>query len=35
MFKLRERYQKDRRFLKYDYIRYCPSEISTINTAIS
>ena len=35
MFKLSGRYQIDRRFLKCDYIRYSPSEISTINTANS
>ena len=35
MFKLNERYQIDRRILKCDYIRYSPSEISTINTANS
>ena len=33
MFKLSERYQIDRRIQKCDYIRYSPSEISTINTA--
>ena len=32
MFKLSEKYQIDRRILKCDYIRYSPSEISTINT---
>ena len=32
MFKLTEKYQIDRRILKCDYIRYSPSEISTINT---
>ena len=32
MFKLSEKYQIDRRTLKYDYIRYSPSEISIINT---
>ena len=32
MFKLSEKNQIDRRILKYDYIRYSPSEISTINT---
>ena len=32
MFKLSERYQTDRNFLKCDYIRYSPTEISTINT---
>ena len=35
MFKLSEKYQIDRRNLKCDYIRYSPSEISTINTANS
>ena len=35
MFRLSERYQIDRRILKCDYIRYSPSEISTINTANS
>ena len=32
MFKLNEKYEIDRRILKCDYIRYSPSEISTINT---
>ena len=32
MFKLSERYQIDRKVLKCDYIRYSPSEITTINT---
>ena len=32
MFKLNENYQVDRRSLKCDYIRYSPSEMSTINT---
>ena len=32
MFKLSEKYEIDRRILKCDYIRYSPSEISTINT---
>ena len=32
MFKLSENYEVDRRILKCDYIRYSPSEISTINT---
>ena len=32
MFKLSENYEIDRRILKCDYIRYSPSEISTINT---
>ena len=35
MFKLSERYQIDRRFLKCGYIRYSPSKISTIDTAKS
>ena len=35
MFKLNEKYEVDRRNLKCDYIRYSPSEISTINTANS
>ena len=35
MFKLSERYQIDRGIQKCDYIRYSPSEISTINTANS
>ena len=35
MFKLSEKYEVDRRNLKCDYIRYSPSEISTINTANS
>ena len=35
MFKLNERYEVDRKILKCDYIRYSPSEISTINTANS
>ena len=35
MFKLSERYQIDRRVQECDYIRYSPSEISTINTANS
>ena len=35
MFKLNEKYEVDRRILKCDYIRYSPSEISTINTASS
>ena len=35
MFKLSEKYQIDRRVLKRDYIRYSPSEISTMNTANS
>ena len=32
MFKLSEKYEIDRRMQKCDYIRYSPSEISTINT---
>ena len=32
MFKLSEKYEVDQRILKCDYIRYSPSEISTINT---
>ena len=32
MFKLNEKYEIDRKFLKCVYIRYSPSEISTINT---
>ena len=32
MFKLNENYEVDRRILKCDYIRYSPSEISTIST---
>ena len=32
MFKLSEKYEVDRKILKCDYIRYSPSEISTINT---
>ena len=32
MFKLCEKYQTDRRTLNCDFIRYSPSEISTINT---
>ena len=35
MFKPSEKYQIDRRILKCDYIRYSPSEISTINKANS
>ena len=35
MFKLNERYEVDRKILKCDYIRYSPSEISTINTGNS
>ena len=35
MFNLSVTYQIDRRNLKCDYIRYSPSKISTINTAIS
>ena len=32
MFKLSEKYEIDRRIQKCDYIRYSPSEVSTINT---
>ena len=32
MFKLTEKYEVNRKILKCDYIRYSPSEISTINT---
>ena len=32
MFKLSEKYEVDRKILKCDYIRYSPSEISTMNT---
>ena len=35
MFKLNEKYGIKRNNLKYDYIRYSPSEISKINTANS
>ena len=35
MFKLNEKYVINRDILKCDYIRYSPSEISTINTANS
>ena len=35
MFKLNEEYEINRDILKCDYIRYSPSEISTINTANS
>ena len=35
MFKLNEKYEINREILKCDYIRYSPSEISTINTANS
>ena len=35
MFKLSEKYEINRNVLKCDYIRYSPSEISTINTANS
>ena len=35
MFKLNEKYEINRDILKSDYIRYSPSEISTINTANS
>ena len=32
MFKLSEKYEIDGRILKCDFIRYSPSETSTINT---
>ena len=35
MFKLNEKYEINRDILKCDYIRYSPSEISTINTTNS
>ena len=35
MFKLNEKYEINRDILKCDYIRYAPSEISTINTTNS
>ena len=35
MFKLIDRYEINRDILKCDYIRYSPSEISTVNTADS
>ena len=35
MFKLNESYEFDQKILNYDYIRYSPAGISTINTAIS
>ena len=35
MFKINEKYEINRDILKCDYIRYSPSEISTINTANS
>ena len=35
MFKLNEKYDVNRDILKCDYIRYSPSELSTINTANS
>ena len=35
MFKLNENYEVNRSILKCDYIRYPPSEISTINTTNS
>ena len=35
MFKLNEKNENNRDILKCDYIRYSPSEISTINTANS
>ena len=33
MFKLSDKYENIRKFLKCDYIRYSPSEMSTRNTA--
>ena len=35
MFKLNEKYEINRNIFKCDYIRYSPSEISTINAANS
>ena len=35
MFKINQKYEINRDILKFDYIRYSPSEISTINTANS
>ena len=35
MFNLKEKYEVNRGILKCDYIRYSPSEISTINTTNS
>ena len=35
MFKLNEKYEIIRNILKCDYIRYSPSEVSTIKTANS
>ena len=35
MFKLNEKYEVGQRFSKYDFIRYSPLEISTINTVNS
>ena len=35
MFKLGERYELDRKILKYGYIRYSPAEMSTISLPIS
>ena len=35
MFKLSEKYENNRNILKWDYIRYSPSDESTINTANS
>ena len=35
MFKLNEKYEVNRAILKCDYIRYSPSDISTINSASS
>ena len=35
MFKLNQKYEINRDILKCDYVRYSPSEVSTINTANS
>ena len=35
MFKLNEKYEINKDILKWDYIRYSPSEISTLNTTTS
>ena len=35
MFKLNEKFKINRNILEYDYIRYAPFELSTINTANS
>ena len=35
MFKLNDKYEINRNITKCDYIRYSPSEVSTINTANS